>query len=76
MEEVEAYVLIVVSAGSEQDVLEKLRNINGVQKARITYGPWDIVVELRTNNMQDMYKAITEIRRIPEVEHTETLICA
>ncbi len=74
-EEIEAYVLVIVSIGMEHDVREKIKSMRGVEEVRVTYGSWDMIVKIKVQSMQELDKVVTAIRRIDGIEHTETLIC-
>ena len=71
-----AYVLIVVKGGCEYSVLEELRKIKEVKEGFITYGSWDIIIKVETENIERLGFIVTKIRQMQEVERTETLICA
>ncbi len=72
---VTAYMLISVSISTEYDVLEKIKRIKGVEEAYIVYGSWDILVKIEVDQMKDLSKVVTDIRRIEGIELSETLVC-
>jgi DNA-binding Lrp family transcriptional regulator len=70
-----AYVLAKVEAGKDQEVLKEVKNKPGVQQATPTYGVYDLHVEVSFNAMDELDKFIfDEIRRIPGIKETVTLI--
>jgi DNA-binding Lrp family transcriptional regulator len=70
-----AYVLAKVEAGKDQEVLKKVKKKPGVTQATPTYGVYDLHVEASFNTMEELDKFIfDEIRRIPGIKETVTLI--
>jgi DNA-binding Lrp family transcriptional regulator len=70
-----AYVLFNVSAGSENLVLEELRNIAEVQEAYFSYGVYDLVVKIKTDSMEQLKELVSHrLRAITDVKSTLTLI--
>ena len=73
---VKAYVLAIVKRGTEHVVAERLRTLEDVTEVLVTYGMWDIVARVETESLGKLDKIITDIRQIPEIEQTSTLIGA
>jgi len=73
---VKAYVLALVKRGTEHEVAEKIQKIEDVTEVLVTYGMWDLVARIETQNLGKLDKIITEIRQTPEIEQTSTLIGA
>ena len=62
--------------GSEDLVLEFLRPIKGIKQIEHTIGIHDILVEIKTETIEKLRDIIEfQIRRIPSVRSTTTLIC-
>ena len=74
--QVKAYFLAIVKRGTEHEVAEKLRRIEGVTEVLVTYGLWDIVARITTESLGKLDAIVTEIRNIKEVEQTSTLVGA
>jgi len=68
--------MAIVKRGSEHSVAEQLRQMEGITEALVTYGLWDIVARIETENMQKLDTIITEIRKITEITQTSTLVGA
>ena len=69
-----AYVLIGCELGYENEVVSKLQEIKGVKKATITYGDYDIVVEVEAPTESQMDKLVTKtIRQLPNIRSTITV---
>jgi DNA-binding Lrp family transcriptional regulator len=70
-----AYVLLNVSAGSEDLILKKIRSIAEVQEAFFSYGVFDLVVKIKTDSMEQMKELVSRrLRAITNVKSTLTLI--
>jgi DNA-binding Lrp family transcriptional regulator len=70
-----AYVLLNVSAGAEDLILEKIRSIAEVQEAFFSYGVFDLVVKIKTDSMEQLKELISRrLRAITDVKSTLTLI--
>jgi len=70
-----AYVLAKLQAGLDQQILNEVRKMPGVQKATPTYGIYDLLVEVSFDTMEDLDKFTFEgIRKINGVKDTATLI--
>ena len=71
-----AYVMINCDAGSEEFVLEKLKTIQGIKEVQGTSGNYDIVLKIEVESLEMLREMITfEIRKIPQIHTTTTLIC-
>ena len=70
-----AYVLIKTRAGEVQEVVKKLRLLDGVTEAHMTFGPYDAVAEVETDSVARL-GAITAsgIQPIPGVGQTLTCL--
>ena len=70
-----AYVLINCDLGKEENTIDTLRSIKSVKEAHGTYGAYDIIAELSTENAEKLREDITwKIRRLPYITATLTLI--
>lgn len=70
-----AYVLIKVRAGEVREVVKLLRAVEGVREAHMTFGPYDAVAVVETDDVADL-GAITaaKIQLIPGIERTLTCL--
>lgn len=72
-----AFVLMSTRTGSETEVLEKVRGINGVEEAFVVYGVYDIVAKLKANTMGELKEIVLQcIRKRSSITSTLTLIVA
>ncbi len=68
------YILLNCDLGSEDYILEELKRIPQVKKAYITFGAYDIIVEVQAETQEDFDKAISlRIRSLSRVISTMTL---
>jgi DNA-binding Lrp family transcriptional regulator len=70
-----AFVLFNVEAGSEEKVLQKLHETDGMQEAYISYGAYDLIAKVKADTMEKLKETVTyKLRIIPNVRSTLTLI--
>lgn len=67
-----ALMTITVEGNSADMVLRALRGDPAVSALHTTNGRWDIVAELRADNLQDFDTVLNRIRRVEGIAHTET----
>ncbi|MCX8175857.1 MAG: Lrp/AsnC ligand binding domain-containing protein [Candidatus Bathyarchaeota archaeon] len=70
------YVLIVCEIGKESEIRGELEKIRGVTEARTVYGEYDVVARLETQSLRELDEIVTNIRKIPGIVRTITLISA
>lgn len=70
-----AFVLINVESGSEEEVLEQIKEIEGVEEAYYSYGVYDIITKVKAESMEKLRETVTrKVRNISRVRSTLTLI--
>jgi DNA-binding Lrp family transcriptional regulator len=70
-----AFVLINVESGSEDEVLNELKAIEGVEEAYFSYGVYDLITKIRADSMDKLKELVTRrIRTLSKVRSTLTLI--
>jgi len=74
---VKAYILLVTSIGLEYDIAEEIKKLED-ENVKVTvdviFGEYDIVVIAEGRDLKDIDKLVTNMRRIPGVTRTLTLI--
>ena len=61
----EAYVLINCEIGSEEKVIEELKTIDGVKEVHGTFGAYDILAKVESDQVETLRETITwKIRKI------------
>ena len=69
-----AYVLINCDLGKEEEILSELREFRSTKEAHGTFGAYDILVEVSSDNAEALRQEITwKIRKIPSIRATLTL---
>ena len=69
-----AYVLINIRTGDVKEVVKNLRRVQGVIEANMTFGPYDAVAVIETDDINGVGTILaSEIQPIPGI--LETLTC-
>ena len=69
-----AYVLVNIRTGDVKEVVKNLRQVQGVIEANMTFGPYDAVAVIETDDIKAVGTVLAnEIQPIPGV--LETLTC-
>ena len=70
-----AVILINTNVGTEDEVLNQLKQIPEVREAYITYGIYDIVAIIEAEKFDELRSVVVnKIRKLPNVKSTTTLI--
>ncbi len=70
-----AYVLINCDLGSEEDVISHLKTIDGVKEVHGTFGVYDVMVKIESDNHDTLRDTITwKIRKMERIRSTLTLM--
>ncbi|KPU62610.1 Lrp/AsnC ligand binding domain-containing protein [Thermococcus argininiproducens] len=74
---IEAFVLIIVKPGNEDLVYDKLNGVSQVKEIYKVYGEYDIILRVEVDNIKALDEFHdTVLRKIREIEMTETLIAS
>ena len=72
---VQAYVLVVTDPGKTRRVILALRDVPGIVELHEVMGPYDIVVKIEVENLQDIPPILGgKIRVIEGIESTTSLV--
>jgi DNA-binding Lrp family transcriptional regulator len=70
-----AFVLVNVESGSEDEVLQELKKVEGVEESYFSYGVYDIITKIKAETMDKLKELVTRrIRTLSKVRSTLTLI--
>jgi len=70
-----AFVLINCNMGKEKDILTALRAMNKIKEAHGTWGAYDIIAEVNSDNAESLHETITwNIRKLPSIRATLSLM--
>ena len=71
----EAYVLLNVDFKKQKSIIESVKKISPVKHVKTTYGIYDILVVLESDNMQEIKQAIDEgLHQIDGITNLTSLI--
>jgi DNA-binding Lrp family transcriptional regulator len=72
---IKAYVLIVTDPGKTKQVHGEIAKIEGISEMHEVMGPYDIVVELDVNSLQEIPPILGDrIRPIDGIQSTTSLV--
>ena len=70
-----AYVLINCDLGYEEDIISQLKTIDGVKEVQGTFGAYDILAKVESEDVDKLRDTITwKIRKIERIRSTLSLM--
>ena len=70
-----AYVLINCELGSEESIIQALKNLDGLIEVHGTFGAYDILAKIESPTVDVLRETITwKIRKIDQIRSTLTLM--
>jgi len=70
-----AYILLNTEIGAENQVLKALKKIDGVEEAHNLWGVYDIIANVKAENMEKLKHIITkQIEKIGKINSKLTMI--
>jgi len=70
-----AYILINCELGSEESIIQQLKNLDGVLEVHGTFGAYDILTKIESPTVETLREVITwKIRKIEQIRSTLTLM--
>ncbi len=70
-----AYVLINCELGSEESIIQELKNLDGVIEVHGTFGAYDILAKIESPTVDVLRETITlKVRKIDQIRSTLTLM--
>jgi DNA-binding Lrp family transcriptional regulator len=74
---IEAYIMMNIKSGSEEDVCKDLVHFDEVEEVAVIYGEYDAIIKVKTENMQSLDNFILKrLRTIPNIFLTATMLIA
>jgi len=74
---IEAYIMMNIKSGSEDQVCEALTKYQEVEEVAVIYGEYDAVIKVKTSDMKTLDTFIIEkLRAIPNIFLTATMLIA
>ena len=72
---IKAYVLVEAEPGQTVALAERLKGLPGVSEVHEVMGPYDIVVEVKANDLTQVTETLRKtIRPLPGVRNTVTCV--
>ena len=70
-----AYILINCELGSEESIIQELKNLDGVIEVHGTFGAYDILAKIESSTVDVLRETITwKILKIDQIRSTLTLM--
>lgn len=69
-----AYLMVLADTGKEYEIVQKMRANPEVTETYIVYGAWDCIAKIETDSMAKLNSIVLELRRVPFVKRSMTLI--
>ena len=70
-----AYILLNCELGSEESIIQQLKNMNCVTEVHGTFGDYDILAKVESTTVETLREIITRnIRKIDHIRSTLTLM--
>jgi DNA-binding Lrp family transcriptional regulator len=73
-QQIKAWMSIAVEGNRTREVIAILMGEPGVASLMDTNGRWDLLAELRADNLQDLAKVLERVRLLKGISNTETSI--
>ena len=67
------FILLNCDLGAEEYIVEELKQMADVTNAYLTFGAYDVIAEIETQDQDGFEKAIGGIRKLSRVVSTMTL---
>jgi DNA-binding Lrp family transcriptional regulator len=70
-----AFIVINAEMGSEEEVLDELKKLEGVKYAYCVYGVYDIIAKVEADSMDKLKDTVTwKVRKMNKVRNTLTML--
>ena len=67
------FILLNCDLGAEEYIVDELKQLQDVSNAYLTFGAYDVIAEIQTENPEEFAKVIATIRKLTRVVSTMTL---
>lgn len=67
------FILLNCDLGAEEYIVDELKQMQVVINAYLTFGAYDVIAEIETEDQEEFAKAIALIRKLSRVVSTMTL---
>ena len=67
------FILLNCDLGAEEYIVDELKQMQDISNAHLTFGAYDVIAEIQTENQEEFEKVIAAIRKLSRVVSTMTL---
>ena len=67
------FILLNCDLGAEEYIVDELKQMQNISNAYLTFGAYDVIAEIQTENQDEFEKVIAVIRKLTRVISTMTL---
>ncbi|MGH1569216.1 MAG: Lrp/AsnC ligand binding domain-containing protein [Nitrosopumilus sp.] len=67
------FILLNCDLGAEEYIVDELKQMQEITNAYLTFGAYDVIVEIQTEDQNGFEKVIATIRKLSRVVSTMTL---
>ena len=67
------FILLNCDLGAEEYIVDELKQMQVVSNAYLTFGAYDVIAEIQTENQDEFEKSVAVIRKLSRVVSTMTL---
>ena len=67
------FILLNCDLGAEEYIVDELKQMQDISNAYLTFGAYDVIAEIQTENQEEFEKMIATIRKLSRVVSTMTL---
>ena len=67
------FILLNCDLGAEEYIVDELKQMQNINNAYLTFGAYDVIAEIQTENQDEFEKVIAVIRKLTRVVSTMTL---
>ena len=68
-----AYVMLNTAPDKMEAVLDEVKEIKGVEEAYMLYGVYDIIAEVKAENIEELWDIVIKIQKLQNIFSTVTL---
>jgi uncharacterized protein with GYD domain len=67
------FILLNCDLGAEEYIVDELKQMSNIDNAYLTFGAYDVIAEVHTENQDEFEKTVSSIRKLSRVVSTMTL---
>jgi len=76
MQKQTAFLFAKIDLNSEQEVLEHLQGLEGVDYAVLLFGKPDLLAMVSAQDVEDLYRnVLAKVQKVPGLQLTKTFVC-